>query len=1057
MKFIEDYISKIPALQFLMKLGYRYLTPDEALKYRDNKASGVILETILIEQLKLINEFSYKGRRHKFSEGAILSAVQAIKTYRYDGLIRTNEQIYDMLCLGKSFEQTIDGDTKSFTVNYIDWNNPSNNVFHVTEEFAVERTGSYDTYRPDIVLFVNGIPLGVIECKKPEEKDSINQAISQHLRNQREDGITRLFVYSQILLSINKNEAMYATTNTPLKFWSVWKDTDNDTKIGEILENGLDKKEKERLFDDRGKTSLRFFDEQEEYGARKITEQDRAIYCLFETGRFLKLIYQYIVFDSGVKKIARYQQFSAVQKTLERIKHADATGKRTGGVIWHTQGSGKSLTMVMLAKAIMLEPSIKNPKVVLVTDRKDLDEQLEKTFIKCGKEVARASTGKNLAELIKENRASIITTLVHKFQSILKTGKVTDESANIFVLVDEGHRTQYGAFHVQMHLVFPNACYIGFTGTPLMKQEKNTAAKFGGIIDVYNIQQAVQDKAVVPLLYEGRYVEQEVYDRAIDSWWERVCKDLTKEQQADLKRKFARADELNKAEKKIARIAYDIGDHYKRAWKGTGFKAQLAADSKVSAIKYKKYLDEFGAVSSEVIISAPDQREGYTETDEETTDIVLSFWKKMMDRYQTEEEYNRQIINKFNSPEEPEIIIVVDKLLTGFDSPRNTVLYIARSLKEHSLLQAIARVNRLFDDKDFGYIIDYYGVLGDLDEALSIYGALDSFDKSDLENTLATIDEEIKKLPQKYSDLLDVFKTIKNKYDEEAYEQYLDNEEIRILFYKRLTDFGKTLKIALSSIKFSAETPVSVINKYREDLKFFINLRASVRRRYAEVIDYGEYEGKIKKLIDEYVGADEIIKITDLVSIFDSEEFEKELEKVEGKTARADTIANRTKKAISDKMDEDPAFYKKFSKLLSEVIEEYRQKRIDEARYLESVKEIMKHVRDKEEVGVPESVKNNENARAYYGLVYEIVQPLSPNDDIKNASAEAGLEIEKIINGLKIINWEYNIDIQKQMSQKIDDYLFEFKDRYNIPLDIESIDLLIENIIQTAKNRANIK
>jgi len=1057
MNFIEDHISQIPALQLLQNMGYVYLTSDEALKLRGRKHSNVILEDILIKQLHFINNFTYKGRRHKFTEGAVLGALQALKVFRYDGLIRTNEQIYDLLCLGKSFEQTIDGDTKSFTLNFIDWENPANNIFHVTEEFSVERSGSYETYRPDIVLFVNGIPLGVIECKKPEEKDSISQAISQHIRNQKDDGIINLFVYSQLVMAVNKNEAKYATTGTPDKFWSVWKEENEDINaISKLANKPLSEEQKQKLFSDRFKYVRSFFDKQEQAGDRQVTEQDKALFALCKPERFLSLIFQYIVFDAGEKKIARYQQYNAVRKTIKRVLQTDNDGKRQGGVIWHTQGSGKSLTMVMLAKALSLEPSIKNPKIVVVTDRKDLDKQIEETYRKCGKNVVRAKSARNLSAFIKEDKETIITTLIHKFNALLKRETISDLSNNIFVLVDEGHRTQYGSFHVKMHKVFPNACYIGFTGTPLMKKEKNTASKFGGIIDTYNINQAVKDKAVVPLLYEGRYVEQEVYENALDAWWERVCRGLTPEQQADLKKKFARADQLNKAEKKIARIAYDISDHYKKHWQGTGFKAQLATDSKASAIKYKKYLDEFDIVTSEVIISSPDMREGYSEVDEENKDEVRRFWDKMMNRFKTEEEYNRQLISKFKSPDAPEIIIVVDKLLTGFDAPRNTVLYITRNLKEHTLLQAIARVNRLFEGKDYGYVIDYYGVLGELDSALTTYGGLSEFDDDDLESTLTHIKEEIKKLPQKHSDLRDVFKTIENKYDEEAYEVYLANDDIRDSFYKRLTDFAKTLKLALSSVSFSEETPESKINKYREDLKFFINLRGAVKRRYAEMVDYGEYEGKIQKLIDEYVGAEDIINITELVNIFEKDKFEEELQKIQGKAARADTIANRTRKTISEKWKEDPAFYKKFSQLLEEVIKEYRRKRIDEAQYLEKVTEIMQKVRDKEDTGVPESVRYNEDAKAYYGLVFEIFQELTNNEGgIKELAGEAGAKISKIINNRKIVGWENNLDVKRKIEQDIDDYFFEIKDELEFEIDIDTIDKLIENIIQTAKNRSN--
>lgn len=1055
MIFSEDYISQIPALIFLQKLGYTYLTQEEALSLRDNKVSNVILESILIKQLHFINQFTHKGRRHKFTEGAVLSALQAIKTYRYDGLVRTNEQIYDLLCLGKSFEQTVDGDTKSFTIKYIDWENPENNVFHVTEEFTVERSGSYETYRPDIVLFVNGIPLGVIECKKPEEKDSLLQAMSQHIRNQRDDGITRLFVYSQLLLAINKNEAKYATTNTPIKFWSVWKEENTDGRIEEILRKNIEKGVTDKLFSNRHNYVVREFEAQEAYGARILTQQDRAIYSLCRPERILEFTYRYIVFDGPDKKIARYQQFNAIRKTMKRIVSMDKDGKRTGGVIWHTQGSGKSLTMVMLAKAIALEPSIKNAKIIVVTDRDDLDKQIADTFVKCGKDAVRATTGRNLADLITENKETIITTLVHKFQVILKTGKVTDPSPNIFILVDEGHRTQYGSLHVSMNRVFPNACYIGFTGTPLMKKEKNTSVKFGGIFDVYNISQAVKDKSVLPLLYEGRYVELEVHEKSIDEWFERICRNLTKEQQADLKKKFAKADQLNKAEKKIQRIAYDISENFKKQCKGEGLKAQLAADSKISAIKFKKYLDEFEIVTSDVVISPPDQREGYTETDEDTANEVLLFWKKMMDKYKTEEEYNRQIISRFKSPEDPEIIIVVDKLLTGFDAPRNTVLYIARNLKEHTLLQAIARVNRLFDGKDFGYVIDYYGVLGNLDKAMNLYGALEDFDDDDLAGTLTDISDEIKTLPQKHSEILDVFKSIKNKYDEEAYEQLLAYDDIRDIFYKRLIEFSKTLKIALSTFKFVNETPEKTVEMYKRDLKFFVELRSAVSRRYSETIAYSEYEGKIQKLINEYVDAHEITSITNLVSIFDRENFEKELEKIEGTAARADTIATRTKKSITEKWEEDPAFYKKFSKMLEDVIEEYHQKRISEAEYLERVTDISENIINRKENDIPEVLQNNQNARAYYGLVQELLKEYFEDAQQSNKySVEAGIKIDEIIESLKIIDWQNNLDVQKRMEQKIDDYFFDFAGEHKIKPDIEKIDSLISIIIQTAKNRS---
>jgi type I restriction enzyme R subunit len=396
---------------------------------------------------------------------------------------------------------------------------------------------------------------------------------------------------------------------------------------------------------------------------------------------------------------------------MKRIEKCDSNGRRLGGVIWHTQGSGKSLTMVMLAKSLALCQDIPNYRIVLVTDRVDLDDQIYNTFRACGREPEKAVSGRHLASLIRRNKASIITTVINKFESALNYQDVINASPDVFVLVDEGHRGQYGRLHAKLRRTLPNACYLGFSGTPIMKGEKNTLAKFGGLIDSYTIKEAVDDKAVVPLLYEGRHVNQEVDKNGIDRWFDQVTQKLSREQKADLKLKFSTTDQLNKTDEKVKAIAWDIGIHYRTFWQGSGFKGQLVTQDKATALKYKKYLDEFGEVSSEVLISGPDEREGETALDIPNSDEVIIFWKGMMQRFGNEKDYNKQLINAFKHSEHPEIIIVVDKLLTGFDAPRNAVMYLTRKLRDHTLLQAIARVNRLADDKEYGYILDYYGIL----------------------------------------------------------------------------------------------------------------------------------------------------------------------------------------------------------------------------------------------------------------------------------------------------------------------------------------------------------
>jgi type I restriction enzyme R subunit len=1055
--FREDHVSQIPALQLLQNLGYKYLTPEETLVQRGGRASNVLLEGILAEQLRKMNKVIYKGQEYPFTEGNILTALQALKEVMYDGLIRTNEKIYDLICLGKSLQQSIDGDIKSFTLHYIDWEKPERNVYHCTAEYEVEKAGSYETRRPDIVLFVNGIPLAVIECKSPKQKEPMAEAISQMIRNQKEGEIPRLFVYSQLLLAVSMDEAKYATAGTAAKFWSVWKEDlvpEAETLLKDYVNRPLFPEAKDKLFSGPFRYARAHCDALEKEGQRQVTEQDRAIYLLCRPERSLELTYRYILYDAGEKKIARYQQYFCVKKIMKRIMDYEAGGQRKGGVVWHTQGSGKSLTMVMLAKAVALEPKIQNPRIILVTDRIDLDDQLYDTFRHCGKEPVQARTGRDLLELITAHRERIITTVIDKFEAALGRQEITEKDPNIFVLVDEGHRTQYGPLHAKMRKVLPQACYIGFTGTPVMKKDKNTVQKFGGLIDTYTITQAVEDKSVVPLLYEGRHVEQKVDAESIDNWFEKITERLTKEQAADLKRKFATTDQLNKAEQKVARIAWDISEHFRDNWQNTGFKAQLVAQDKVTALLYKKYLDEFGMVSSEVLISGPDEREGEEDIYSENKTEVIRFWKRMMERFGTEKEYNRQLIGSFKNADNPEIIIVVDKLITGFDAPRDTILYLTRQLKDHTLLQAIARVNRLHDGKDFGYIIDYRGVLENLDRALDLYSSLDTFERNDLEGMLTDIEVEIAKLPQKHSVLWDTFKEVRNTKDVEAYERLLGDEALRTRFYDRFSEYAKTLAISLSSVQFIERTPQAKQDRYNEDLKFFKNLRFAVRRRYAEIIDFSEYEPKIKKLIDTHVGTGEVEQITPLVNIFDQEAFAREVDNIGGTAAKADTIAHRTMRTIQDRWKEDPAFYEKFSKMLQDVIDAFRAERIKATEYLKQVTNIMNSVLNRTGDDVPESLTGHDVAKAFYGCIKKVMeQHAGDGIDPVAVSAEAGLGIDAILENKRIVNWVTNIDIQNQMRNEMEDYLFELKSRRGLELSFEEIDSIMDECLEIFKVR----
>ena len=1059
MPFTEKYLSQIPAIAQLINLGYEFLTPEEARRQRNGRLGNFLLEGIVRDRLKELNRIRYRGGEYRFSEENIQSAVQRLKNVKYDGLQRTNEVIYDLLTLGFSAEQTIEGNTKSFPLVYIDWAHPEANRFHVTAEFPVERERSDETARPDIVLFVNGIPFAVIECKAPGE--DLNQAVSQMLRNQGEEYIPRLFAYVQLVLGVNKNGATYATAGTPAKFWSIWKEIGGrDKAVAESIHRVLSPSEKTAFFSGDFVRAKSWFEglEAEE---RMITDQDRAIHSLCRPERLLELAYKFTVFEAGIKKIARYQQYFVVKSTLTRVLDFDGEGRRRGGIVWHTQGSGKSLTQVMLARSLALGSIAPNPRIVLVTDRDDLDKQLGNTFAACGLAPARATSGKNLLELLGRGEAAIVTTLIYKFAKALEAQNFIDDSCDVFLLVDEGHRTNYGSFAARMRQMFPHACYLGFTGTPLLKKEKNSFAKFGGLIEPhYSIRQAVEDKAVLPLLYEGRLVEMRQDKEAIDLWFERHTAGLSPEQKADLKHKYSRSEMLQKAERVVYMRAFDLSRHFAANWKGTPFKAQLVAPSKRAALLYKDYLDELGEVSSEVIISPPDVREGFEEAEGEPDDKVVAFWRKMMQRYGKEEEYTKSVIDQFKYGEDPEILIVVDKLLTGFDAPRNTVLYLCRTLREHSLLQAIARVNRLCEGKEYGYIVDYSGCLGELDKALTMYEALEDYDETDLLGSLTDIQEEVKKLPQRHSDLWDIFKTMRNSDDEEAFERHLADDARREEFYKRLTAYLKTLTIAYSSERFLTETSKAKLDEYQTDLRRFQNLKFAVQRRYAEAIDYKDYEPRIKKLLDTHISADLVTQLNEPVNIFDNVAFwevkaEQGVYGGNATGAKADRIAYSTKHTIHERMEEDPAFYRRFSALIQETIDDFRAQRISELEYLDKATSIREAVETKRHEDAPEQLAGRDNALAFYGVVLQSLAPdEKPSDAARNCSIDSALAFDDILKRHWKVHFWDDPDAEKRVRNDMDDFLFDVvRGSYGIELAPDAMDTVMDEVLRVARHR----
>jgi type I restriction enzyme, R subunit len=1037
-KYTEWTDSQNPALTTLIKLGWKYLSPAQTEKERGDILSNVILEQILEEQLQVINSFEYKGKEYKFSQSSVQSAVNALKNVPDEGLVQTNEKIYDLLTLGKSFTENIQGDQKAFTLKFIDWENPQNNVYHITDEFTVE--GTKKPCRPDLVLFVNGIPFSVIENKRRDKNLSIEEAISQHIRNQKKDlGIPKLFHYSQILLAVQPNQVKYAVTGTRAKFWSVWKE-ENEGQCQKIIKSKANGEDAEN---------------------RLPTEQDRSLVALCEPMRFVDLIYKYIVYDGAEKKVARYQQFFAVQESIKRIQQMDSDGNRKGGVIWHTQGSGKSLTMVMLSKAIALEKAIVNARVIIVTDRINLDKQIYKTFLNCGKNVKKARSGNDLIELLKDKGNENITTILDKFQTALKRKDFKDESQNLFVLVDESHRSQYGTAHAKMKNMLPNACYIGFTGTPLLKNEKSTARKFGGFIHKYTIDQAVADESVLPLLYEGRSAKLSVNKAQLDKGFERLAAPLNEEAQKDLKKKFATISKIYESNQVVEEIAYDISKHFCLNWQGTGFKAQLAVPKIDTAIRYQRYFegqtDPSLKINSRVVFTPPDSRTDYDDVWTEASSEAKKYWNLLMEKYRSQDEYENDVVERFNdATNEVELIIVVSKLLTGFDAPRNAVLYLAKPLVEHNLLQAIARVNRLFEGKEFGYIIDYVGVLGKLDEALTNYSAFEGFDEEDLKGTVQDIKDEIRKIPSLLSDVWDIFKQVKNKRDLEALERQLGPKDIRDDFYNRLSTFLRALQVGFSSDEFYIEFSDEQIQSFKAELKFFQKMRMSVQQRYAEIVSYKEYEPRVRKLLDTYVEAHEIQQVTKQVNIFDQSMVHEALEEY-GKTpaSKADMIAHQMKKVINESMEKDEAFYKRFSEMIEDTIKAFQEGRIDEKEYLEKVLRTQSDFESGYHSEIPESIRDKQEARAFFGALTDVLKAshdMSKIEGIKESLAQAGIQISNIVKDLTIRDWKRNLDVQRKMENVIEDFLMSHRKDMGIEISFDEIDEILVKCLKVAKN-----
>lgn len=1023
--YLEINASQRPALALFEAMGYTYISPADCDRQRGSRYH-VLLRDILRGQLRRLNRYVYAGAENEFSAANIERAMEDLDEPLTDGLVRTSEKIYDALLLGKSYPETVgDGKMLSFNLKYIDWDNPQNNVFHVTEEFAVDSRDRQHNARPDIVLFINGIPFAVIECKAPHIP--VEEAVGQMIRNQQAAYIPQLFKFAQLVVATNKNAVKYATVGTPKKFWSVWKEQDDDwlqTRLKALVPD------------------------------RMSTEQDRNIVSLFSRERVFELIRYFILFDANVKKVCRYQQFFAVREIMKTIAESDEHGNRQSGVIWHTQGSGKSLTMVMLAKYILMELKDCHPRVVIVTDRKELDAQIAATFAHTRLTPARATSGRHLVELVNSARADVITSIINKFNTVERQ-EVKNPSRDIFVLVDESHRSNYGLMATRMRSVFPNACYIGFTGTPLMKSEKNTMARFGRLIHKYTIRDGVEDGAIVPLIYEGRFVEQKVDEENIDLWFRQTTRRLTEAQREDLRKKWSSIRRLTSTDARIKRIALDISEHFIEGYKDTGFKAMLATNYKRDAIRYLECFEQFGDLNCAVVISPPDMREGVDNADEGADDLVVSFWNKMMRQYGDADRYEEAIKNRFCDGE-IDILIVCSKLLTGFDAPLCQVLYIDKELKEHGLLQAIARTNRLHEGKDYGLIVDYRGLIEKLDTAMDMYSGagLENFDGGDLKGVVVDVMAAVGNLRSAYTQLVEFFAPVGSISDAEAVEVFLADDKMRQDFYALLCAFGRALHLVLNAEQAYNALSKEERQKYQDTFIFFSKVRRSVKLQYCDAIDNAEYEPLMQNLLDTHLSVAGLKKITSPIDILNKDDFEKELEELGSLRSKADAIASRMTKSISEKRDENPAYYDSFSKRIKDALALYKEKVISEAEYLAKMRTIMEDYHaGKSTVSYPARIKTNVHAQAFYGVLAALFDEVEDEQITPDFVAEVSEEITKIVASHSRVDWTNNKTIHDRISQDIDDLFYKYEKERGLKLSFDLIDKVIDNVKTVALRR----
>ena len=956
----QDRVVKL----FSERLGYEYSGNWE---YREGNSN---IETdLLAENL----------RARGYDDNVINKAIGHLQRASAVGagrdLYEANRDVYALLRYGVKVKPGIGEHVE--TVWLINWENPEANHFVVVEEVTV--FGQH-TKRPDVVLYVNGLALATLELKRSHV--AVGEGIRQTIGNQKPHFIRPFFSTVQLVFAGNTVEGLrYGVIGTPEKYWLTWKEPSD---VQEPL--------------------------------------DRALLQLGAKGRFLEIIHDFMVFEAGVKKTCRPNQYFGVKAAQERI------AKREGGIIWHTQGSGKSLIMVWLAKWIREHQD--DARVLIITDRTELDDNIEGVFDGVGERIYRTGSAVDLFGTLNNSQARLICSLVHKFragdsdndseeaaeefirQVESKLAGAFEVKGNFFVFVDEAHRTQSGKMHKAMKQLLPDAMFIGFTGTPLLKKDKATSIEtFGSFIHTYRFDEAVEDGVVLDLRYEARNIDQQLTSpEKVDQWFEHKTKDMTDLSKAELKKRWGTIQKVTSAEPRIRQVVQDILWDFEtkpRLMDGRG-NAILVCASIYQATRFYELFVASGFQGKCAIVTSYTPNAGdiaKEDSGEGKTEAIRKYdtYRRMLADYFQEsenaamgkvEQFEKEMTEKFvRQPGEMRLLIVVDKLLTGFDAPPATYLYIDKKMQDHGLFQAICRVNRLDgDDKEYGYIVDYRDLFNSLESAVKDYtsGALDGYEKEDINGLLTDrieqAREDLDEALERIRALVEPVAPPKNTLQYQHYfcavekgnaEQLKANEPKRVELYKAIAAVIRAYANIATDMEAAGYTEAEAA-AIKKEIDHYVALRAEVKLGAGEKVDFKQYEAGMRNLLDTYINAtpSQIVSnfedagLIDLIVKLGKNAITKLPKGIQNDPeAVAETIVNNMRRVIIDERPTNPKYYDSMSKLLDDILEQRRQEALDYEAYLAKILDTAKTLGTKEPLtDYPKSL-DTEAKRAVYDFL----------------------------------------------------------------------------------------